>query len=320
MNINWVSWSLIGAVLSAVWSLSMKKGISSIMPLDFANWYGVVSMIGMIIYNIAKRIGYQYSTLSLLIGFFQAVTSITITKSIRESPNPGSSMAVFRAQSVLTTILAVIFFGSKISIGKVIATIVVVIGVYISSSSSSTKKKPLGFHNPRRESFTDKNKVSPSSEESDSKHSSWFLFAIFAALAITGKDLLTKFCLGGNQHLKIENVILNSLIGQSIFLMAYEWYKEGTFSLQDLNGDKKVNLKDIGITVWTGIVFLIYVIAVDYSVKTAPNAGYAKSIDTLGVIITAIASHYLFGSSLTPKMMGGIALIIGGILYIAFGT
>ena len=307
---NWLIWSFIGAFLTSVWSLSMKLGVSHVFPTDFANWYGFVAMIGMMAYNFFTKVPYQYSTLALLTGLFQAITSISITKSIDVSPNPGSSMAVFRAQAVLTTILAYFLFKEPLSVSKIIATIVVVIGVYITSSDPSAHQKP-----GKKEGFQ---VHSESQESKDKKGASWFVFAIIAAVAITAKDLVTKICLNKGADLRIENVILNALIGQTIVLMIYDRYRTGNFKLEDINRDKKVDSKDVAITVWTGLILLAYIFAVTYSVKTAPNVGYAKSIETLGVIITAVVSHFIFKSKLTKRMLLGIGLIIGGIMYISF--
>ena len=123
--------------------------------------------------------------------------------------------------------------------------------------------------------------------------------------------------MGPNQG--IYNILFNSVVAQAIFLLAYDRIVTGTFKVRDLNGDGAVDWRDYSTIGWTGIVFDAYMFTVIGATRGAPNVGYAKAIDTLGVIVTSVASHYLFGSPLTKESMGGIGLVIAGILYISLG-
>jgi len=147
----------------------------------------------------------------------------------------------------------------------------------------------------------------------------WLWLALSAGVIMSLKDILTKKALvAPNQG--VYNILFNSVLTQALVLLVYDRVTTGTFSVQDLNGDGRINWKEYGTIGWTGFIFAIYMLTVIGATRTAPNVGYAKAIDTLGVIITSVASHYLFGSQLTKESMGGIALVISGILYISLGT
>ena len=52
----WYIWPLIAAVLSSIWSLSVKKGLEHMIGTDFVSWYGLVSLIAIGILNLIQKI------------------------------------------------------------------------------------------------------------------------------------------------------------------------------------------------------------------------------------------------------------------------
>lgn len=314
---NWLVFSVLGALLSSVWSLSVKKGLTTIFSTDFVSWYAVVSLVFTFIFNVAKRVSFSVNPFGLLAGICQGVCSIALTKSFNISPNPGLTMAVFRTQSIVTAILAYFLFQSSISIPKIVAMGVVVIGVYLLSKTKPVATEEFTTHPTHQKSKTDSTGGDTVSENHSGKK--WLWLALSAGVIMSLKDILTKKALvAPNQG--VYNILFNSVLTQALVLLVYDKITTGNFSVRDLNGDSRVNWKEYGTIGWTGFIFAAYMLTVIGATRTAPNVGYAKAIDTLGVIITSVASHYMFGSQLTKQSMGGIALVISGILYISLGT
>ena len=326
---NWLVFSVIGALLSSVWSLSVKKGLTTIFSTDFVSWYAVVSLLMTVVFNLVKQVSFTPNLFGLLAGLCQGICAIALTKSFSVSPNPGLTMAVFRTQSIITAILAFFLFNSKISVPKIIAMGVVVFGVYLLSKTPARKTE--GFATTNSDQQDKKHQLTPedhhlppeehrltTTQHTKNTGKSWLILALFAGIIMSMKDILTKKALvGPNQG--IYNILFNSVVAQAIFLLAYDRIVTGTFKVRDLNGDGAVDWKDYSTIGWTGIVFAAYMFTVIGATRGAPNVGYAKAIDTLGVIVTSVASHYLFGSPLTKESMGGIGLVIAGILYISLG-
>ena len=132
-------------------------------------------------------------------------------------------------------------------------------------------------------------------------------------------DLTTKGAFNNKKSGSFENILFNSFLTQAIILMIYDRYKTGNFKLEDINQDKKVDFKDIGITIWTGFTYFLYCYIATKSIELAPNVGYAKAITTFGVVLTTILSHYIFDSVLTGRVLIGVAMIMVGIMYVAIG-
>jgi len=59
-----------------------------------------------------------------------------------------------------------------------------------------------------------------------------------------------------------------------------------------------------------------YIIA--RALKIAPNIGYCHLIVNLNVIISLIASYFLFNQKINPKTFGGILLALLGILIVVY--
>ena len=99
------------------------------------------------------------------------------------------------------------------------------------------------------------------------------------------------------------------LIGAIVFEVA------ATLSLRAATG---------GRATWYAAVlggYVIAFVALSFALDEGLGLGVAYGIwAASGVALTAIASKALFKEPLTPIMMGGIALIIGGVLLVELGA
>jgi drug/metabolite transporter (DMT)-like permease len=315
---NWLAFAFIGAVLSAVWSLSVKKGLHNVFATDFASGYVMISALILTLYNLIKLgvKSFKPDGWGIGSGICQAIAGIALTLSFKASPNPGLTMSVFRTQAILTAVLSYFVFGAPITLPKIIAMIVVASGVYFVS-----KEKPSDSHETK-ESFTIKNteqhltKFGHKLTEKVKK--SWLLLAIVAGVSMSLKDIFTKKALIRTPK-NLFGILWNAIFVQSLAMIIYDRYTTGSFGWKDENGDGTVDLKDKLIIVWTGAIFMLYVTTVIKATQLAPNVGYAKAVDTFGVIITTIVAHFLFKAPITKDSIAGILLIVSGISYISLG-
>ena len=257
----WFIWAFIAAVLSSIWSLSVKKGLEHMIGTDFVSWYGLIALVAIFVMNTIQKIPFMMNIPALLSGLFGGLTIIALTDSVKKSPNPGMSMAVYRSQAVLTTVLAVFVFDSHITAKKLLAMCVVLAGVYILSTGQSTPSIP------------------DTEEDEGDKHNkkglNWIYITLIAIVVGSLYDLTTKGAFNNKKSGSFENILLNSFLTQAIILMIYDRYKTGNFKLEDINQDKKVDFKDVGITIWTGFMYFLYCYIGTKSIELAPNVGYA---------------------------------------------
>ena len=306
---NWLSYAIGGAFLSSLWSLSVKEGITSVFSTDFASWYSVVACVLLTIFNLVRSgpTSFSVSPWGLSAGVFQAIAGLALTKSFKNAPNPGLTMSVFRTQAILTAILAYFLFGSNLSPSKLAAMAVVSGGVYLVS-----KTKHESFVGTETLPETKHNQVSSTPAGSRS----WLLLAIIGGVAMSCKDVTTKWAILHPKS-KLTNILWNSLLIQCVIILIYDKYTTGNPAIHDHTGDGVIDGKDKLLIVWTGIIFLVYVASVIVATKLAPNVGYAKAVDTLGVLLTTVAAYYLWKAPITRDAILGIFLIIGGIMYVS---
>jgi drug/metabolite transporter (DMT)-like permease len=340
---NWIHYAYLSAVLSSVWSLSVKEGIMSSFSIDFTAWYALISTLISLVVNILIGSPLKLIPYVLLGGCLAGLSVICLTRSLDTSPNPGMSMAIFRTQAVFIALAAFLLFGSNLTLGTMLAMVVVIIGVFIVTGIGQKTNKVAnkvadkvankvagGAANKVAGGAANKVAGEVAGEEEQTIllgkkiviQKSWPMYALLAAIFVTGKDLITKTAF----HLKDANIhqaVFNILLGQAFVLIGYDLYKTGNFNLETKNkANKQTNTsinkkKTILITIWTGIIFFAYLLSLTQATKLSSNVGYVKSIDTFGIVITTIASHYLFRAPLNWKITSGIGIILVGILYIS---
>ena len=315
---NWIQYAFMSAVLSSMWSLSVKDGVMSSFSIDFNAWYSLVSFVIALIYYGVKPGSIKISSILIIAGFMCGLASICLTRSVLTTPNPGMTMAIFRTQAILTAFVAFVFLGSSLSFDYVVSMILIIIGIFIIINPKTDIMENEWYQ--QFQHYQD-NVIGEIEEEdfeaeeaSEKGDKIWLYTAILAGLFMTCKDIFTKlsFHMFSSQ---VEHVVFNILLGQTIILFLYDFYKTGNVLLRPKKN--KPGKKYIWITVWTGIVFFLYILTLTTATKYASNIGYVKSIDSMGIIITTILARYLFRSHLTKSMIVGILSIVTGVAYIS---
>ena len=74
---------------------------------------------------------------------------------------------------------------------------------------------------------------------------------------------------------------------------------------------------DIYYTIISGILLYIYVYVITIACKLAPNIGFVKSIDSLGIVLTIILSNIIFKTRLNTQSYIGIGISIAGIIFVS---
>ena len=312
---DWVLYAIAGALLSSIWSISIKRGINTVIPTDFSSAYTVISLILISIVNKIHQVPFTLNGFGLLAGVCQGISAILLTKSFTTTPNPGLTMGTFRSQAVVSAILAYFIFGSNLTASKVVAMIIVCVGIFIIGKSERTVAvtEPL-INGTRKTKLAHTKEVANNSTRSNPNP--WLIMALLAGLVMSFKDIFTKFGLTSSNS-NTYNILYNVILANAVIIVIYDRITTGTFRLHDHDGDNNVTWKDYLIIVWTAVISAGYALTVISSTKTAPNVGYTKSIETLGVIVTTVLSKLIFNSDLKKDSLGGIALITGGVLYLS---
>ena len=217
-------------------------------------------------------------------------------------------MAFYRCQAVLTAIASVFLFKllkAKLPIHKLIAMCFVILGVYILAKSLNKK-----------ESFTDNPKEIKKRIKTIIPITNWIIIAIIAGIFMTIKDIFTKYALL-SENSNTPNIIFYGFLVQTIIMFVYEYYVSRNIKLKDKNNDKIVACKDKLIIVVVGIILYRYVYTLTNACKLAPNIGFVKSIDTLGIVATILLSNLIFKTKLNKQSYLGILITIISIIIVS---
>ena len=133
---------------------------------------------------------------------------------------------------------------------------------------------------------------------------------------MTLKDIFLKYSLF-KKNSNVFNFIFYSLLLQTIVLFIYDLYISKNIKLDNKDDNKVVKGIDIYYTIISGIFMYIYVYVITMACKLAPNIGFVKSIDSLGIVLTIILSNLIFKTKLNTQSYIGIGISIAGIIFVS---
>jgi len=267
----------------------------------------LVATLISFIYNIVYKIPFYFNKNALIAGLFMTCGILLLMNAINKADNPGLPIAFYRTQCILTTILMYVLFNSSFSYYKLVSMCIVISGSYILAKSLH-KEHQIGLQNTH--SYV-KNR-----EKSIVPIQNWILLSILSGIFVSGKDVFTKYALISKKS-NIFNFIFYILLVQTILFMIYEYYIIDKVELLQKDNYKIANNTDIIYTIISGILFYFYNYTLVVASKLAPNIGYVKSIDCLGIVATVILSNIIFGTKLNVKSYIVIGMTILGVIGIS---
>lgn len=310
----WLVAAFSSALASSLWSLSVKSDAQAVPALEYALSYSALAaaMVAVVVGATYGFAGLALQPRAVVAGLFHAAAVVAITRSIQLAPNPGLSMAVFSSQALLTALGAAVWFGSSLSTGGVVAMLMVVLGVYLVQVPDTESATPDTYTN-NTDTETDNTET-----ETGTPTSAWLWYGAASAVAISGKDLFTKWATNALSA-TIEGMLWSELAFQSLALVLYGWYESGRLLPRYLvaDGDAEDEAGRWGGTLLTAAAFVAYTLTVLLATKLAPNVGYAKSITALGVLLTTAVSYVAWGMKIRPRAVAGIVIIVLGVSGIA---
>ena len=289
----------------------MKAGLEKVRATSFTAWYsaGAAVILALVIALGGGKLG--LNLWGGVAGLFAGIASVGLAKSFATSPNPGFSMGVFRMQAVVTALASYLIFKAPLDRIKVIGMLVACGGVAL--LARSTKHTESFQAGGGREDESKKR-----GKKHADKHSGlhWLWLAAGAGVMMSVKDLATKHALttGGGA---LAPTLLSCSLGQVLVTVLAAYYLEGSLALEPLKGGPGSPAYKWYVAAAAG-AFALYQGTVIAASKAAPNVGIVKAIDSLGLVLTTVGSHFLYGSSLGERSLGSVGVILMGVLIMCF--
>ncbi len=188
-----------------------------------------------------------------------------------------------KSSTILTIILAFIFFKEEISALKLVCVILIAIGTYMmitkKETSAEEQNKAKGSH-------------------------SWLFYAVLSAVFASLTSILGKVGIEG----------INSNLGtaiRTIVVLIMAWIV--VFVTGKQHTVKQIEKKELGFICLSGLAtggsWLCY-----YKALQDGLASVVVPIDKLSIVVTIVFSYIVFKEKLTMKSFAGLVLIIAGTL------
>ena len=192
-----------------------------------------------------------------------------------------------KSSTILTIILAFIFFKEEISALKLVCVILIAIGTYMMITKKETSEE-------------EQNKANGSH--------SWLFYAVLSAVFASLTSILGKVGIEG----------INSNLGtaiRTIVVLIMAWIV--VFVTEKQHTVKQIEKKELGFICLSGLAtggsWLCY-----YKALQDGLASVVVPIDKLSIVVTIVFSYIVFKEKLTMKSFVGLVLIIAGTLLMLF--
>lgn len=265
------------------YSLARKASLVN-LSTEFINLSS--SSVAIVLYFLIAYFGksslaisWQGLVLIFLLSIFGSyLPNVASFESIRFAPNPGYSLIISKSYVVFTTVVAVLFFGSPLTMKSVLA-ILLIVGFSILIMAGKTK-----IH---------KNQ-SPK----------WLPLAF---VAFFGWGLLS---IGSKYALTIGVTVPQRLFFLSIFIT--------TYALSEIVIKKKkianFNLSTSILMIMIGVFFSSFNYFMLVAIDKAPNIGYVNAINASSISAVTIVSTLLFKDEFSVKKFLGILGVLAGLV------
>lgn len=285
---TWIHYSLLMFFFSTAFYLTLKKLQNKGIPNAINNLFTFVIAsafftIWVIIRGIDVSINlYLLGFIALAVFLFSFLGSKVSLEAIKQSGNPGYSLAIQKAYPIYTVFASVMLFGSSITFKNVIAIIIVI--AFIALVSYENKK----------------NKAA---------NSNWVKLSFLAALAFGSLALASKYILDQG----VEPLVRMFWVQLFVSMM----FVTDFMRKQNKAPDLKKYIQDKSNWFWfflVGISQALFNLFMQYAFDITPNIGYVSIISTSSVAAITLLSAFLFKEKLDNRKLVGILGVTAGIV------
>ena len=294
---TWLLLSLLLPLFSASYTLLTKSALSNIEPASFSSYSLLIASVLVIAYNIVKGHDIKITPYSAIGGLAFGLAIMGLTTGINSAPNPGLASAIYRTQTVLTAVLSVVLFGYHLNIEGAIGMMITLFGAYLIATDHKDAAK------------TDEPGAVLEKEKHKLDNSEWFIYPALAGVALTVKDLTGMESLKTGMSPSVFAV--SQLVFATIVAFTHKYISTGDVSIKYIGKPNRSSLVELA---GAAIINSVWVAVAIAAMTMAPNPGYSKAITMFGVIISTIASRFMFGDKIDSRSYGGIAAIVVGIM------
>ena len=281
----WIIYALLASFFAGITAVFAKMSVSDIDSSFSSSLRTIVILVFFLILVMFKDLFNQIDAIDTKTFIFLVLSGISTTllwifyfKALKLG-NVNNVASIDKTSIVITLLLSSIFLSEKITLVKIISSILIIGGTFIMNKKDSKEK--------------------------DSK---WLIYAILTAIFTSTTTIFGKI------GLEKINTILSTLIRTFIVFILIWLYVLFTKKYKDY---KKLKLNDIkyiilsGLT--TGLSWLCY-----YAALQKGEASLVFPIEKLNIVFTVIFSCILLKEKINKKEIVGLSSIVIGTIILIF--
>ena len=297
---HWIAPSLFNAVAGIARTLLATGGLQTQRPLPFAFSFAAVAAVLTSGYMLVQGVPLRLHPWGLGAGALVAGAAACVIESLARAPNPAYTMGLFRVQAVLSAVAAHFLLDAELGAVQLGGMGLALAGGWFIATE---RVKPTA----RSEST-----------EALKSETAWVPYALGAALFATVKDIINKRGLQMIGKGGVPTMLLSSTVAHTVVLGLLTLAVEGTLLPVPTHGASKVS-EPVFWALGAGLAGAVSRASIMLATDLAPNVGYVKSVDTLGVALTALAAHIIYGDPVGARAMKGIGLVTAGVAAVCLG-
>ncbi len=281
----WIIYALLASFFAGITAVFAKMSVSDIDSSFSSSLRTIVILVFFLILVMFKDLFNQINVIDTKTFIFLVLSGISTTllwifyfKALKLG-NVNNVASIDKTSIVITLLLSSIFLSEKITLVKIISSILIIGGTFIMNKKDSKEK--------------------------DNK---WLIYAILTAIFTSTTTIFGKI------GLEKINTILSTLIRTFIVFILIWLYVLFTKKYKDY---KKLKLNDIkyiilsGLT--TGLSWLCY-----YAALQKGQASLVFPIEKLNIVFTVIFSCILLKEKINKKEIVGLSSIVIGTIILIF--
>lgn len=282
---NWIIASLILFISSVILYLFVRKSQLMKIPNAFNNlaMFAVPAIIYLIMavyqHNSIVLSGKHLLLTLFSAFFFSYLGNVFSLTSIQSAPNPGYSLIISKSYVVFTTLVAVLIFGSKLTIKNAIAIIcIVAFSALIMISKSHVKKNT---------------------------NKKWILYACGAFFAWGFLALMSKYLITDGIQIPVYLFYLSLFVSLMI---------TGEIILKKVPIKGILNTSTYVVLLGIGIASMFFNLFIQVGYKLAPNPGYINAANASSISLVTLLSAYFYKDELTLRKIVGVLGVTAGLV------
>lgn len=290
----WVVFAGLSALFGGITAILSKCGIKktdstvatairTVVVFMFA-WI-MVAIVGSV--PIVSTLSPKTIIFLVLSGLATGASWLCYYKALQKG-NVNKVVPIDKSSTVLTFILALIFFDEALTWFKAFGMLLTAVGIFL-----MIEKKDIKFENVEVES----------GETAHKKHNfGWLVYAVLSAVFASATAILGKIGIDGVES-NLGTALRTSVVLVFAWIMVFATGK--TKTIKNINRKELIFILLSGLA--TGVSWLCY-----YKALQDGTVSVVVSVDKLSILITIAFSFILFKEKLSPKALKGLIIMILG--------